>query len=367
MYQRGNRYTGEYTNWCIPETFSGFELDTESDTPRDWDAMQRERTAYAERSTLLSPEKRTRVAGSSSSEEEGSSLPKMSRTERSNLTLRQFTPPDIVDETPSYSSVTSPLEEEEFNYEGLDRESSNIEDDVVTRNAANMDTARALIFIPQPSTSREEEQPSTSRQADVRAVDTNDITLYSGSTTEGIGQASFAVDTAGVSSGSSTGDIRQASFAVDTAGVSSGSPTGDIRQASFAVDTAGVSSGSPTGDIRQASFAVDTAGVSSGSSTGDIRQASFAVDTAGVSSGSSTGDIRQASFAVDTAGVSSGSSTGDIRQASFAVDNAGVSSGSSTGDIRQASFAGYCWRFFWFSYRRHRTSIFCNGYCWRFF
>ncbi|PVD27944.1 hypothetical protein C0Q70_10520 [Pomacea canaliculata] len=133
-------------------------------------------------------------ADSSCPEKKGSSLPKMSRTQRSNLTLRQFTPPDIVNETPSYSLVSSPLEEEAFNYEGLDRESGNTEDDVVTRNAANMDTARALIFIPQPSTSREEEQPSTSRQADVRAVETNDITVSSGSATGGIRQASFAMD-----------------------------------------------------------------------------------------------------------------------------------------------------------------------------
>ncbi|PVD18266.1 hypothetical protein C0Q70_20815 [Pomacea canaliculata] len=101
----------------------------------------------------------------------------MSRTERSNLTLRQSTPPDIVDESSSSSPVSSPLEEEEFNYEGLDRESGGTEDEVVTRNTANMDTARPLTFSPQPSTSREEEEPSTSRQADVRDVETNDITI----------------------------------------------------------------------------------------------------------------------------------------------------------------------------------------------
>ncbi|XP_025081360.1 uncharacterized protein LOC112556503 [Pomacea canaliculata] len=166
MYQRGNKYRGHYTKWDIPETFSGFELDTESDTPRDWDAMQGERIVDAERSTLLSRYKRTRLADSFCPQEEGSSLPKMSRTERSNLTLRQFTPSDIVDESPPSSRASSPLEEESLNYEGLDinRESDNIEDDVVTRNTPNMDTDRPLIFISQPSTSREDEEPSTSRQ-----------------------------------------------------------------------------------------------------------------------------------------------------------------------------------------------------------
>ncbi|XP_025116094.1 uncharacterized protein LOC112577260 isoform X2 [Pomacea canaliculata] len=242
MYQRGNKYSGDYTKWCIPETFSGFELDTESDTPRDWDAMQGERIAYGGRSTLLSPEKRTRVAGSSSSEEEGSSLPKLRRTERSNLTLRQSTPPDIVDETSSSSQVSSPSEGEASDYEGLDRESSNTEDDVVTRNTANMDTARAMTFSPQPSTSREEEQPSTSRQADVRDVETNDRTVSSGSTAGDIRQSSLAMDTVGVSSGSSTArDIRQSFLAMDTVGVSSGSSTArDIRQSSFVMANAGL-------------------------------------------------------------------------------------------------------------------------------
>ncbi|PVD35952.1 hypothetical protein C0Q70_02921 [Pomacea canaliculata] len=159
-------YRGDYTNWDIPETFSGFELDTESDKPRDWDAMQGERIVYAERSTLLSPYKRPRLADSSSSEEEGSSLPKIIRKERSNLTLRQFTPPDIVDESPPSSRASSPLEEVAFNYEGLDinRESNNIDEEEGTRNVVNMNMDKTLIFIPQPSTSREEEEPSTSTQ-----------------------------------------------------------------------------------------------------------------------------------------------------------------------------------------------------------